>query len=952
MAYIAIPQHQIWLSFNNVITSKSLQSTKLQELSKTSWHSLPAEQVAEMLQTDPKQGLGLSEANNRLQKFGENTMSVKKEKSLVISFLLQFKQPLVLILIIAGSITSMLQQWIDTGVIFGVVIANAVIGFIQERKADKAIQALARIVKSENIVIRNGEKTRLLSSEIVPGDMVQLRSGDKIPADMRLYHTKDLKIDESILTGESISVKKRTEVFTSNTILAERKNMAYGGTLVTNGYGVGIVVLTGDDTETGKISQTMIKAEKLETPLTRRISYFSKKLLFVILGLSILTFIFGILFTQRTTTELFMEVVALSVAAIPEGLPAAMTITLAIGVGHMAKRNAIIRKLPAVETLGSTTIICSDKTGTITENQMTVSEIYAGGKLFGVSGTGFQPTGEIKHNHVNIDLKEHETLKECLITGLLCNDSDLIQKENHWEAKGDPTEVALITAAHKANLKQTLAESFYRIDMIPFESHLQFMATLHDNAGDKIVYVKGSVEKILAMSSYQSNDHTGLEDLTEINISKLHEIADDMASKGLRVLAFAKKKIVNGNNKVEISDVDNGLIFLGFQAMLDPPRPEVIEAIRECQNAGIRVKMITGDSLKTAISIGKQIGLHQPSQQNQLDLMTITGKELQECSEGSLVEIVDKTDVFARILPEQKFLIVKALQSKGNIVAMTGDGVNDAPALKQADVGIAMGITGTEVAKEASDVILTDDNFASIKAAVEEGRRILDTLIKFITWTLPTSFGEGLVVLVAIFTGILIPILPVQILWINMATVLTLGTMLIFEPKESDVMKRPPRRPNSPIITKDLIIQIVIVSLCVLISAYGLFEWSMRDGSTVEEARTIAVNTIVMIEIFYLFNCRSLTKSILKIGFFSNKFIFLGVGIMILLQIGFTYIPVMNEIFQSKPIGIESWLKIIGVSVTTFLIIEITKFVSNRLNLRHNNNIQLDNDDTTKKMSL
>jgi Ca2+-transporting ATPase len=846
----------------------------------------------------------------------------------------------------------MLQQWIDTGVIFGVVIANAVIGFIQERKADKAIQALARIVKSENIVIRNGEKTRLLSSEIVPGDMVQLRSGDKIPADMRLYHTKDLKIDESILTGESISVKKRTEVFTSNTILAERKNMAYGGTLVTNGYGVGIVVLTGDDTETGKISQTMIKAEKLETPLTRRISYFSKNLLFVILGLSILTFIFGILVTHRTATELFMEVVALSVAVIPEGLPAAMTITLAIGVGHMAKRNVIIRKLPAVETLGSTTIICSDKTGTITENQMTVSEIYAGGKLFGVSGTGFQPTGEIKHNHVNIDLKEHETLKECLITGLLCNDSDLIQKENHWEAKGDPTEVALITAAHKANLKQTLAESFYRIDVIPFESHLQFMATLHDNAGDKIVYVKGSVEKILAMSSYQSNDHTGLEDLTEINISKLHEIADDMASKGLRVLAFAKKKIVNGNNKVEISDVDNGLIFLGFQAMLDPPRPEVIEAIRECQNAGIRVKMITGDSLKTAISIGKQIGLHQPSQQNQLDLMAITGKELQECSEDSLVEIVDKTDVFARILPEQKFSIVKALQSKGNIVAMTGDGVNDAPALKQADVGIAMGITGTEVAKEASDVILTDDNFASIKAAVEEGRRILDTLIKFITWTLPTSFGEGLVILVAIFTGILIPILPVQILWINMATVLTLGTMLIFEPKESDVMKRPPRRPNSPIITKDLIIQIVIVSLCVLISAYGLFELSMRDGSTVEEARTIAVNTIVMIEIFYLFNCRSLTKSILKIGFFSNKFIFLGVGIMILLQIGFTYIPVMNEIFQSKPIGIESWLKIIGVSVTTFLIIEITKFVSNRLNLRHNNNIQLDNDDTTKKMSL
>jgi Ca2+-transporting ATPase len=906
----------------------------LQETSKTSWHSLSVQKVAEILKTDPKQGLDLSEANNRLQKFGENTLSVKREQSPAISFLLQFKQPLVLILIIAGSITAMLQELIDTGVIFGVVIANAVIGFIQEHKAGKAIQALAQIVKSENVVVRNGEKIRLFSKEIVPGDVVQLRSGDKIPADMRLYHTKDLKIDESVLTGESISVKKQTEVLPSNTNLAERKNMAYGGTLVTNGYGIGMVVLTGDDTETGKISQTMFKAEELETPLTKRISYFSKKLLFVILGLSLLTFIFGILFTQRTMTELFMEIVALSVAVIPEGLPAAITITLAIGVGYMAKRNAIIRKLPAVETLGSTTIICSDKTGTITENQMTVNEIYAGGKFFEVSGTGFQPTGEIKHDQNSINLNEHQTLKECLITGLLCNDSDLIQKENHWEAKGDPTEVALITAAHKANLKQTLTESFYRIDEIPFESHLQFMATLHDNAGDEIVYVKGSVEKILSMSSYQINDYTGHENVTEINISKLNEIADRMASKGLRVLAFAKKKIVNENHKIEISDVDNGLIFLGFQAMLDPPRPEVIEAIKECQNAGIRVKMITGDSLKTAISIGRQIGLNQSSQENRRNLMAITGKELEQYSENDLVAIVDKTDVFARVLPERKFSIVKALQSKGNIVAMTGDGVNDAPALKQADVGIAMGITGTDVAKEASDVILTDDNFASIKAAVEEGRRILDTLIKFITWTLPTSFGEGLVILTSIFLGLLMPILPVQILWINMATVLALGTMLIFEPKESDVMKRPPRQPNSPILTRDLVIQIIIVSTCILVSAYGLFEWALKDGASLEEARTIAVNTIVMIEIFYLFNCRSLTKSVLRMEFFSNKLIFLGVGAMILLQIVFTYIPVMNEIFQSKPIELDSWLKIIGVSLVTFLIIEIKKFVSNRVKLK------------------
>ncbi len=909
----------------------------MQDTSKTEWHTLTEEQITTMLSVDTEKGLSTDEASNRLQKFGPNTISVKKEQSSVISFLLQFKQPLVLILIVAGSITAMLQEWVDTGVIFGVVIANATIGFIQEHKASRAIQALAQIVKTENVAIRNGEKTRLLSYEIVPGDVVQLRSGDKIPADMRLVHAKDLKIDESVLTGESISVQKQTEVFPSSAMLGERKNMAYGGTLVTNGYGIGIVVVTGNETETGKISQTMRKAEELETPLTRRISHFSKNLLFVILGLSVLTFVFGILVTQRSATELFMEVVALSVSVIPEGLPAAMTITLAIGVGYMAKRNSIIRKLPAVETLGSTTIICSDKTGTITENQMTVSEIYAGGKCYEVSGTGFQPIGEIKHNQVNVNLNEHESLRECLIAGLLCNDSELIQKENLWEAKGDPTEVALITAAHKANLKQTLKESLYRIDAIPFESHLQFMATLHDDNDNsnegRVVYVKGSVERILAMSTFQLNDNAKDESLTKASITNLHEIADSLASKGLRVLAFAKKKTSNQNHNVEISDVNTGLVFLGFQAMMDPPRPEVIEAIKKCQNAGIRVKMITGDNLKTAISIGKQIGLNQTSTKNKSDITAITGKELQEHSEKDMVEIANKTDVFARVLPEQKFSLVKALQSKGNIVAMTGDGVNDASALKQADVGIAMGITGTEVAKEASDVILTDDNFASIEAAVEEGRRILDTLIKFIVWTLPTNFGEGLVVLASIFAGVLMPILPVQILWINMTTALALGMMLIFEPKESDVMKRPPRKPHSPILTRDLIVQIIVVSACILISVYGLFEWSIADGSTEDEARTIAVNTIVMIELFYLFNCRSLTKSILRIGFFSNKLIFLGVAVMILLQITFTYVPTMNEIFHSHPIGIESWMKIIGVSLVVFIIIELKKFISNKVNL-------------------
>lgn len=894
---------------------------------KPEWHSAELSEVINTLQTDVELGISSLEAKTRLEKFGENKISLKKRKSPLTSFFLQFKQPLVLILIIAGSITLFLQEWIDSGVIFGVVIANSIIGFIQEHKASKAIQALVRIVTSENVVIRDNEKTRISSKEIVPGDIVQLRSGDKIPADMRLYYEKDLKIDESLLTGESKSVQKQSEILPSNTHLAERKNMSYAGTLVVNGYGVGIVVSTGDDTEMGKISQTIYEAKEIETPLTRKISYFSKNLLYIIIGLSVLTLIFGILFTQRTFVELFMEIVALSVAVIPEGLPAAMTITLAIGVGYMAKRNSIIRKLPAVETLGSTTIICSDKTGTITENQMTVIEIFAGDKSFTLSGSGFQPTGEFAHNQQIIEVDRHEPLKECLLAGLACNDSDLIQKENNWEAKGDPTEVALITSAHKANLKQKMVESLYRVDTIPFESHLQFMATLHDADKNKMIYVKGAVEKILSMCSFQLTQSTDLENLTDANIINLQNIADEMASRGLRVLAFARKETSKDKHRINFSDVKTGLTFLGFQAMLDPPRPEVIDAIRECHSAGISVKMITGDNLKTATHIGEQIGLNQSILGIKRKLVSISGKELEACSDDDLITIAEKTDVFARVMPEQKFALVKALQNKGHIVAMTGDGVNDAPALKQADVGIAMGITGTEVAKEAADVILTDDNFASIKTAVEEGRRILDTLIKFITWTLPTNFGEGLVVLVAIFSGLVLPILPVQILWINMTTALALGMMLIFEPKEIDVMKRPPRKPGMPILTLEMIIQISIVSASILLSVYGLFEWHLDNGHSIEDSRTVAVNTIVMIEIFYLLNCRSLSKSILKIGFFTNKFIFLGIGMMILIQIIFTYSPTMNEVFQSHPISGESWLKIVGVSFLTFIIIEIKKLV-------------------------
>ncbi len=902
------------------------------------WHTKTTDEVSKSLQTDYEKGLTLEEVKIRKSKFGLNIVTIKKKRHPIYQFLHQFTQPLVFILIIAGTITAFLNHLIDTGVIFGVVIINAVVGFIQEYKAGRAMEALMKMVTSENVVIRDGDRIRISSSEIVPGDIVILHSGEKVPADMRLYYTRDLKVDESMLTGESVPSSKSADTLSKDTILAERKNMAYGGTFVTYGHGIGVVVETGDNTETGKISQSMYVAQDIATPLTKKISQFSKVLLMVVLVLAAATFIVGYLFLHSSLENLFMETVALAVAAIPEGLPAAMTITLAFGVSHMAKKHAIIRKLPAVETLGSTTIICSDKTGTLTENQMTVTEVYAGGCFYQISGSGYNPEGVFSKEQNQIQVNKHEVLKECLVAGLLCNNSDLIKKEDRWESEGDPTETALIVSARKAGLEETVLNHLKRIDEIPFESHLQYMATFHHTPDNEhnIVYIKGAVEKILEKSCFvMAEDQDGkniIKKLESYEIQKLQAVSDEISSRGLRVLAFAKKKISKEKSRIDESDIKDNIIFLGIQAMIDPPREEVIDAIRTCQRAGIKVKMITGDNVKTAVNIAEKIGLNKiHGKDSVVPIVAVTGRELQQYSEDEVADIVERAEVFARVLPEQKLILVKALQSKGHIVAMTGDGVNDAPALKQADIGIAMGISGTDVAKEAADMVLTDDNFTSIKDAVEEGRRILDTLIKFIIWTLPTNFGEGLVVVTAIFGGLVLPILPVQILWINLTTALALGLMLIFEPKEKDSMERPPRAPHTPILTGELVIRIIIVSMIILGGVYGLFFYEQISGASLPEARTIAVNTIVMIELFYLFNCRSLTKSMFQIGMFSNKFIWMGVAVMIGIQILFTYLPIMNDVFDSHPISIMSWLKIIGVATVTYAVIEMVKLVSARL---------------------
>ncbi len=886
------------------------------------WHHCPAEEVTTLLTTHPDRGLSLFEAKHRLERFGPNMVTAKKQKGPLIRFLLQFHQPLVYILLAAAFITLILQEWVDSSVIFGVVIVNAIIGFIQESKAEKAIDALKQMMTTQATVLRDGKWTQIDSTQLVPGDIVRIQSGDKVPADVRLLTCRDLQVDESALTGESVPVIKKTGTLNPDTILADRHNMAYAGTLVTYGQAQAVVVATGDKTETGRISEMIAEAVDLSTPLTVKIASFSKILLIAILFLAALTFGVG-LWRGEGIVDMFMAAVALSVGAIPEGLPAAVTITLAIGVSRMAKRKAIIRKLPAVETLGSTTVICSDKTGTLTENQMTVRRIYAGNEYFDVQGNGYAPEGKILSGNMDIAGNLPAALSETLLAGLLCNDSRLVEADGLWRVEGDPTEGALITAAAKVGLTPKPAlEERPRLDVIPFESERQFMATLHKMGSDNFLYLKGAIEKVLeACSDALLSDGTA----TGLNRQDILQKSDELAAGGLRVLALARKKV--DKDKLDVDDCLSDLTFLGLQGMIDPPRAEAIAAVDVCRKAGINVKMITGDHAVTATEIARQLGIGRIEGRENDKPETLTGKQLENLSDEEMIEKAGNTSVFARVAPEQKLRLVEALQARNQVVAMTGDGVNDAPALKQANIGIAMGITGTDVSKEAADMVLTDDNFASITAAVEEGRRIFDNLVKFITWTLPTNGGEGLVILAAIMAGVALPILPVQILWINMTTAVLLGLMLAFEPGEKDVMNYPPRRPESPILSGILIGRIALVSVLMLAAVFTVFNWQKGNGYPVEVARTVAVNLFIMIELTYLFNCRSLTRSMFKIGLFSNPWVLVGSGLMIVLQLLFTYTPFMNKIFHSAPISANDWGLIAVIAIAVYGMIGLEKWV-------------------------
>ena len=889
-------------------------------------HHAEANQILEMLGTDLTRGLDRFEIERRREQFGANALTERRGRGPLVQFLLQFHQPLVYLLLAAALAAGLLHEIVDATVIVGVVLLNAIIGFIQEAKALKAIHALSRSLPSSCTVLRAGKREKVPAIDLVPGDLVLLQSGDRVPADLRILQSRDLRVDESALTGEALPASKASGTLPRETSLGDRTNMAFSSTLVTYGTGLGVAVATGDATEIGRISGLIASAEVLETPLTRRISRFSKLLMGVVLGLAALTFVAGLLRGQPVT-EMLMASIALAVGAIPEGLPAAVTIILAIGVARMARRRAIIRRLPAVETLGSTTVICTDKTGTVTQNQMTVRSLLAGRVSYTVSGSGYAPHGEIHSEAGAADLESDAALRELLLCGLLCNDADITRDGELWAVRGDPTEGALLSVAAKAGLPQDeTTASLPRVDAIPFESQLQFMATLHEDraGGTRLVYVKGALESLLARCDSQF----GAAGAAAIDSDALRAAAEEMAARGLRVLAFARKDMPAATHILQHADVASGLVFLGLQGMMDPPREEAAPAVAACQRAGIQVKMITGDHAATAAAIASQVGiLHGEAN----GAYVLTGTELQAISDQELIDRVDTVDVFARVSPEHKLRLVEALQARGHVVAMTGDGVNDAPALRQADIGIAMALGGTEVAREAADMILTDDNFASIEAAVEEGRGVFDNLQKFIVWTLPTNGGEALVLLAAVLLGLALPILPVQILWINMMTSVCLGMTLAFEPKERGIMSRRPTDPRRPLLSAMLARRVALVSLLVCGAVYTVFELELARGTSLAAAQTAAVAVVVFSEAFYLFNCRSFTRSFVAVGWASNPWTWVGVGLMAALQIVFTYVPTMNRLFATEPISSLAWIKIVGLSLLVAVIVGATKKLRNLL---------------------
>lgn len=888
---------------------------------KREWYSIESADVIDTLESDISAGLSDSEATQRLQQFGENVLPEKKRESKLIRFLKHFNDILIYVLFVAAIVTAVLGHYVDTAVILLVAIVNASIGYFQENKAEKALEDIKKMLSLKAQVIRNGVRSEIDASHLTVGDIVLLSPGDKVPADLRLLRADNLKIEESPLTGESVPSEKKVGALPLDTMLGDRINMAFSSTTVSAGTGIGVVIAIGKDTEIGKINEMMSEVEEITTPLLKQTAKFGKSVSIIIVGIAIVIYLFGYFFRHYDSGELLMSVIGLAVAAIPEGLPAILSIILAIGVQNMARRNAIVRTLPSVETLGAVSVICSDKTGTLTKNEMTVKTVDIRDGQFTVTGTGYAPIGDVLSNGKKVDFNSEPILEELINCFNICNEASLGKDEHdHWFVKGDPTEGALITLYQKADVDHSPVE---RKSTIPFDSEYKYMATLIENADHNIIYIKGAPDRLLDMAEKEKSK------AGEQNFDRRYweSKITELAQKGQRIIGSAYKIVDKSVTDIEHEDIHDGIVFLGLAGIIDPPREEAIEAIRLCAEAGITVKMITGDHVDTAKTIGKEMGIGDGTK-------ALQGKDLEKMSDAELEVAAQEYDIFARTSPEHKLKLVKALQARGTICAMTGDGVNDAPALKKADVGIAMGIKGTEVTKDASEMVLADDNFSTIVAAVEEGRRVYDNLKKTILFILPTNGAESFLIIASILFGTMMPLTPVQILWVNMVTSVTVSLALAFERIEPGAMKRPPRSPQTPLLSGYFIWRILFVSVLIGGGTLWMTINLLAHGVAEEIVRTITLQTIVIAQMFHLFNSRSIRGFAFNKDFFTNKAVFVVSALLIILQLSITYLPFMNDVFGTNPLTLEDWIYPFTLGFAVFVIVEIEKAVMRQIDKR------------------
>jgi magnesium-transporting ATPase (P-type) len=864
------------------------------------------------------EGLSAIEAARRLTEHGPNRLPEAKERNVVLRFLSHFHNVLIYVLLGAAVVTALLQHWVDTGVILAVVIVNAIIGFVQEGRAEQAMAAIRDMLAPQSAVLRDGVRISVEAEDLVPGDIVQIEAGDRVPADVRLIKARGLKAEEAVLTGESVPVDKGTDPVAGDAALGDRACMLFSGTMIAAGTGRGVVTATGPDTQIGQISGMLGEVETMTTPLVMQMDRFARWLTVFILIVAGTLLAYGYFVDHMGFAELFMAVVGLSVAAIPEGLPAVLTITLAVGVQAMARRNAIIRRLPAIETLGAVSVICSDKTGTLTRNEMMVASVAAAGRVWEVIGEGYAPTGTVRHDGTEVAPADEPRLHDFARIAGLCNDAVLREDASTWRIEGDPMEGALMAFAGKVTGDGASPfTGWQRRDAVPFDAAHRYMATLDRGPdGQGVIHVKGAPEAILSLSKDQRTADGGTEAL---DTDQWQDRVEDLAAEGQRVIAVALREVSQDQTGVDHADLDGKLTLIGLVGLIDPPRAEAIDAVAECHAAGIRVKMITGDHAATARAIGAQIGLR-----NTRDVLT--GADVDAMEDAELAEEAVNTDIFARTSPANKLRLVTALQSRGLTVAMTGDGVNDAPALKRADAGIAMGRKGSEAAKEAADFVLADDNFASIAAAVREGRTVYDNIKKVISWTLPTNAGEALTIILALFAGMALPITPVQILWINLVTATTLGLALAFEPPEAGTMRRPPRPRNAPLLSGALLWQIVLVSALFLAAVFGIYTYARTEGHSLALAQTMAMNMLVVLEILYLFYSRNLHgPSLTWAAAKGTRIVWICVTSVTAAQLAVTYLPPLQIVFGTEAVPVFDGLLILGVGVIFFTLIETEK---------------------------